>query len=65
MTILGITLSGWLSAIGGIATIAGAVYGVFKWVAWKAQKTPDQINQKIDQDVQDERHQAEESGRPV
>lgn len=53
-----------LGAVGGIAAIVTACYGVFKWITWKFQTTPEQADQDIDSQEQANKQKAEETGRP-
>lgn len=54
-----------LSIIAGLATITGAIFGIFKWITWRTQVTQDQKNQNIDKQEEDNKNAAKESGRPV
>jgi hypothetical protein len=54
-----------LAALGSVAGIVGAVYGVFKWVTWQAQKTEDQINQDVDAQVKSDSTKEQNTGRPA
>jgi hypothetical protein len=51
--------------IGSIATIVGGLIYLVKFTDYKFTKTPDEKNQDIDQQEQENRHKAEETGRPV
>lgn len=53
-----------LGAIGSIATIVGAVYGIFKWITWKTASTPEGHKEGVDQDVSNEENQVKKTGRP-
>lgn len=52
------------AVLGSLATICGAVYGVFKLVVWLGSKTPQQKKEEIDQAVQQEEQKVEQTGRP-
>lgn len=58
-------LTAIVTIVGGLATIAGAVYGIFKYVAWKLEKTPAQTDAEIDAQIAADKRKAEETGRPV
>lgn len=46
------------------ATVSGIVF-IVAMIAYLFKKSPDQVNQEIDQKVEEEKHKAEETGRPV
>lgn len=58
----------WAIFFGGLASIAailGSAVYLVKLVNQKLSKTPDQINQDIDQQEQQNKQDAESSGRPL
>lgn len=57
-------MSAILAAIGSLATICGAFYGIFKWLAWKAQVTPEQKKETIDQKEREDEIKEQQTGRP-
>lgn len=54
-----------LQVIGAVASAVTALLGGFFMVSWALKKTPDQVNQAIDQQVEKDKQDAENSGRPV
>lgn len=63
------SVGAWITAIlGAISAVGGIVATVKYWsqiVVWATTKTPEQKDQTIDQQVEENKQQAEESGRPV
>lgn len=59
------TIAGLFAAIGGVATIVGAGYGIFRYFAWRFTKTPAEQDQDIDKQVEDEEKKIESGGRPT
>jgi hypothetical protein len=55
---------GWLEAIGGVAAIVSAAYGVFRWLTWKFKTTPEAAKEEVDRRVDQEQIQFEQDGRP-
>lgn len=51
--------------VGGLATISTLVIGVFKWITWKTQTTPEQSKENIDAQVAAEQAKGEQTGRPA
>lgn len=54
----------FFAAVAGLATIAGAVYGIFKYIAWRLTPTAEQQKENTDADVQKEEDGFESTGRP-
>jgi len=53
-----------LSIIGGLAAIAGSVYGSIKLFVWLMSKTPEQKKETIDTQIVDEQSKVQQTGRP-
>lgn len=57
-----------VTGIIGAITALGGIFAVFKYwtqiTVWLTTKSPEQKDQTIDQQEQDNKHKAEESGRP-
>lgn len=53
-----------IGMIRAVALAVTALAGVFFWVAWKMKKSTDQKNQDIDQQIQQDKEKAKETGRP-
>lgn len=53
-----------LSIIGGLATISGAAYGMFKLVVWMGSKSSEQKKEESDAAVDAEETQVQQTGRP-
>ena len=58
------TLASILTALGSVAAISTAVYGIFRWVTWKFQTTPQGKKEDISRGVEDEEKRTKETGRP-
>lgn len=55
----------FLAALASIGTIVGALYGVFKYIAWVSAKTPEESKEEIDKTVDDEEKKVRQTGRPI
>jgi hypothetical protein len=60
----GITLPQIAGGIAGVATIATIVWSVFRYVAVRVEKTPEEIKQDIQHQLNEEEKKAKETGRP-
>jgi hypothetical protein len=56
--------TGIFAALGSIAAIIGGITYVIKLANQKLSKTPDQVNQEIDQQVANDQAKEQETGRP-
>lgn len=53
------------AVLASAAAIIGGVVYLFKFSTWAIRKTEDQQNQDIDAEIQKEKQEAEDTGRPV
>lgn len=58
------SLSAILGALGGVAGIVAAVYGIFKWAAWKLESTPEGTKEEVDEEIARKKKAVEDGGRP-
>ena len=52
-------------ALASISAIVGGLVYVFKYSSWALTKTPAQAEQDIEKQEQENKHEAEETGRPI
>lgn len=55
----------FLAALKAVAAIGGAIVFAISAALYVTKKTPDQVNQEIDQQVAKEKQESEKEGRPT